>query len=243
MRHTTALALGAPLLAALAVAGVLVRSTGTDPAPPEAPAGAAATPRPGSVPGSTDPGRAGDVAWAVGPWGEVTVAGHRLLVPASLQHGPLRDRGDGWASDYAPTPQGAAIAVLRGPWFVFAAPPELRAQVVETVLTPAAAAEPGPVNPSTGWAIPGELLNGFAGQDVLLFGAQARIVDEGRAEVDVYQRVADPRGPVVVRSTHHVTYADRQWLIEADYSDGAGEEIPTTAVPATFTIAGPEVAS
>ena len=43
-------------LAALAVAGVLVRSAGTDPAPPEAPAGAAATPRPGSVPGSTDPG-------------------------------------------------------------------------------------------------------------------------------------------------------------------------------------------
>ena len=243
MRRTTAVALGAPLLAALAVAGVLMRSAATDPAPPEAPTGAAATPRPGSVPGSTDPGRAGDVTWVAGPWGEVTVAGHRVLLPASREHGPLRDRGDGWASDYAPTPEGAAIAVLRGPWFVFAAPPGLRPQVVATVLTRAAAAEPGPVNPSTGWAIPGELLNGFAGQDVLLLGAQAWLVDMGRAEVHVYQRVADPSGPVVVRSTHHLTYADRQWLIEADYSDGAGEEIPASAVPTTFTIAGPEVGS
>jgi hypothetical protein len=115
--------------------------------------------------------------------------------------------------------------------------------VVATVLTQAAAAEPGPVNPSTGWAIPGELLNGFAGQDVLLLGAQAWLTDKARAEVDVYQRVADPSGPVVVRSTHHVTYADRQWLIEADYSDGAGEEIPASAAPSTFTIAGPEVGS
>lgn len=240
MRRTTAVALGAPLLAALAVAGVLVRSTGTDPASPEAPAGAAATPRPGSVPGSTDPGRAGDVAWSAGPWGEVTVAGHRLLIPASREHGPFRDR-DGWANDYAPTPEAAAIAVLRGPWFVFAAPADLRAQVVAAVLTPAAAAEPGPVNPSTGWAIPGELLAGLAGQDVRLLGAQARLTGAGRAEVDVYQQVMDSNGPVVVRSTHRLTYTDRQWLIEADYSDSAGQEIPTSAVPTTFTVAGPEV--
>jgi hypothetical protein len=241
MHRTTAVALGAPLLAAIAVVGVLVRSTGTDSASPEAPAGAAATPRPGSVPGSTDPGRAGDVMWLVGPWGEATVAGHQLLIPTSREHGPLRDRGNGWASDYAPTPEAAAIAVLRGPWFVFAAPAELRSQLAATVLTPAAAAEPGPVNPSTGWALPGELLAGLAAQDVRLLGAQARLTDEGKAEVDVYQRVMDSNGPLVIRSTHRLTYTDRQWLIEADYSDSAGEEIPTSAVPTTFTIAAPEV--
>ena len=94
MRPTTAVALGAPLLAALAVVGVLVRSTGTDPAAPEAPTGAAATPRPGSVPGSPDPGRAGDVTWSAGPWGEVTVAAESSSVPAAspLAGGP-RARG------------------------------------------------------------------------------------------------------------------------------------------------------
>ncbi len=241
MRRTTLVALGAGLLVVLVAAVLVARATGTDPAASAPPADAAATPRPGSVPDPTDPGRAPDVTWSVGPWGEVIVAGHRLLIPASPEHGPLQDRGDGWASDYAPTATGAAIAVLRGPWFVFAAPAALRPQVVAAVLTPAAAAEPGPVNPAVGWAIPSELLAGFAEQDVRLLGALARLTDLDRAVVDVYQELATPTGPVVIRSTHRLTFTDRQWLIEADYSDSTGEQIPPGGVPTEFTITGPEV--
>lgn len=245
MRRTPlpALGLGLGLVVVVMTAILVGRAAGTDPAVSAPPAEAAATPRPGSVPDPTDPGRDGDVAWSVGPWGEVSVAGHPLLVPTSPEHGPLRDRGDGWASDYAPTPIGAAIALLRGPWFVFAAPAALRPQVVAAVLTPAAAAEPGPINPAEGWAIPGELLAGFAAQDVRLLGAVARLTDPDRAVVDVYQELATPTGPVVIRSTHDVTYTDRQWLIEANYSDSTGEQIPPTGVPSEFTVTGPQAAT
>ena len=173
----------------------------------------------------------------------MSMAGHRLLVPSSPDHGPLRDRGDGWASDYAPTPIGAAIALLRGPWFVFAAPAALRPQVVDAVLTPAAAAEPGPVNPAEEWAIPSELLVGFAAQDVRLLGAVARLTDPERAVVDVYQQLATPTGPVVIRSTHDLIYTGGQWLIEANYSDSTGEQIPPTGVPTEFTVTGPQAAT
>lgn len=238
MRRTPARA-GTRLAAALLAAGLVAGCAGHDPAAPAAPTGAAVTPRPGSAPDPTDPGRAGDLTWAPGPWGETVVAGHRLLLPASPTHGPLRDRGDGWASDYAPTPTGAAVALLRGPWLVFAAPPSLRAAVLATVLTPAAAAEPGPVNPTPGWALPGELLTALAAQDVRLLGADAQLTDDNHASVTVYQQTANPAGPVVVRSTHHLTYTDQQWLIEADYSDGTGEQIPLTDTPTVFTVPGP----
>ena len=240
MTRRTLLALGAGLVAVLVTAGVLTRG-GPDPAASVPPVGAAVTPRPGSVPDSTDPGRAGDVTWSPGPWGEVTVAGHRLLVPASAEHGPLRDRGDGWASDYTPTATGAAIAVLRGPWFVFAAPPALRPAVLATVLTPEAAGEPGPVNPAPGWAVPTDLVAGFATQDARLLGAVARLTDPHRAQVEVYQHLATATAPVVVRSTHHLTYTDRQWLIEASYADSPGAQVPVGEVPTEFTVPGPEL--
>lgn len=244
MRRTTLAALGAGLIAVLVTAVLVARSTGTDaaapdPSTPHPLAAAAATPRPGSLPDPADPGRGGDVDWSVGPWGETIVAGHRLLVPASPTHGPLRDRGDGWASDYAPTATGAAIALLRGPWFVFAAPAALRPQVVEAALTPAAAAEPGPVNPAAGWAMPAELLAGFAAQDARILGAVARLTEPNQAVVDVYQQLATPTGPVVIRSIHRLTYTDGQWLIEANYSDSTGEQIPPAHVPTEFTVVGP----
>lgn len=239
MRRPTAVALGVPLLAALAVAGLVARPGPHSPAASQPPVGAAVTPRPGSSPDSIDPGRVGDLTWSPGPWGATRVAGHRLLIPASRTHGPLRTRGDGWATDYTPDPAGAAIALLRGPWFVFAAPPARRPDVVAAVLTAAAAAEPGPVNPAPRWAIPDELLTGLAGQDIRLLGAVATVPDPGRAVVEVYQRVTTRGRAVVVRSTHHLAYRDRQWLIEADYSDSLGQELPDSKVPATFTITGP----
>lgn len=233
-------ALGAGLLVVAATAGVAARVASDDPVASAPLADATVAPRPGSVPNPTDPGRAGDVTWSPGPWGEATVAGHRLLVPSSTEHGPLRDRREGWASDYAETETGAAIALLRGPWFVFAAPAALRPSVEATVLTPAAAEEPGPVNPAAGWALPSDLLAGLAAQDVLLLGSVARLTDGGRAEVAVYQQLATDTGPIVIRSTHQLTYTDRQWLIEPSYAEGTGEQIASADVPAAFTIAGPE---
>lgn len=239
MTRRTALA-GAALLAVLGLAVPLARTVAPAPAAPEPPAGAAGHPQP--APAATDPADApprGGVTWAPGPWGDVVVAGHRLLVPASAQHGPLRDRGDGWASDYPATATGAAIALLRGPWFVFAAPRPLRAQVVAAVLTPAAAEEPGPVNPRPTWAMPAELLAGFADQRVRLLGAVATLTGPGRARVDVFHERVTPTGPVIIRSTHHLVHADRQWRVEADYSDGTGTHLPADQLPARFTVTAP----
>ena len=154
MRRTPLPALGLGLVVVLMTAILVGRAAGTDPAVSAPPADAAATPRPGSVPDPTDPGGAGDVSWSVGPWGEVIVAGHRLLVPASPVHGPLKDLGDGWASDYAPTATGAAIALLRGPWFVFAAPAALRPQVVAAVLTRPPRPSPARSSPPRGGRSP-----------------------------------------------------------------------------------------
>ena len=248
-RRTLLLATAAIAVVGVTAAAGLTHRGGTPAAPLESPAAAAATRLPGSAPSPADPGRptptdrAVEVTWGPGPWGPIAIAGHPLLVPASPTDGPLRDRGDGWASDYAPTPIGAAIALLRGPWFVFAAPAALRPQVVAAVLTPAAAAEPGPVNPAEGWAIPGELLAGLAAQDVRLLGAVSRLTDPERAVVDVFQELATPTGPVVIRSTHDLTYTKGQWLIEANYSDSTGEQIPPNGVPSEFTVTGPQAAT
>lgn len=233
-------ALGAGLLVVVATASLAARVASDDPVASVPLAGATVAPRPGSLPDPADPGRAGDVTWSPGPWGEATVAGHRLLVPSSTEQGPLRDRGEGWASDYAETETGAAIALLRGPWFVFAAPAALRPSVVAAVLAPAAAEEPGPVNPAAGWALPSDLLAGLAAQDLVLLGAVARLTDGRRAEVAVYQQLATDSGPIVIRSTHQLTYTDGQWLIEPSYTDGTGEQIASVDVPAVWTITGPE---
>lgn len=213
-------------------------------APAVSPAAAAASRLTGSAPSPADPGRptptpTGTVTWEPGPWGEVAIAGHRLLVPASPTDGPLRDRGDGWASDYTPTAVGAAIALLRGPWFVTAAPAALRPEVTAAVLTPAAAADPGPVNPAQGWAIPAELLTLFAGLDLRTLGAVATLTDEHQATVAVFQQRSTPTGAEVLRSTHRLVYGDRQWRIDADYADDPAQPVPADQLPTAFTITAP----
>lgn len=180
-----------------------------------------------------------EVTWEPGPWGEAVVAGHRLLLPASDVDGPLRDRGDGWSSDYPPTARAAAIAVLRGPWLVFAAPATLRPAVVDTVLTEQAAADPGPVNPQPGWALPPDLLAGFAGQDLATLGAVATLTGEHRATVEVYLRRGDPGGPVLFRTRHHLVWSARSWRIDADYSDATAQQLTPADLPAWFTITVP----
>ena len=39
--------------------------------------------------------------------------------------------------------------------------------------------------------------------------------------------------------THHLVRADGQWLIDADYSDAAGQPITAADLPARFTVAVP----
>lgn len=180
-----------------------------------------------------------DLRWEPGPWGEAVVAGHRLLLPASDVDGPLRDRGDGWSSDYPPTARAATIAVLRGPWLVFAAPATLRPAVVDTVLTEQAAADPGPVNPQPGWALPPDLLAGFAGQDLATLGAVATLTSEHRAAVEVYLRRTQPGGPVLFRTRHHLTWSARSWRIDADHSDATAQQLTPAELPARFTITVP----
>jgi hypothetical protein len=170
----------------------------------------------------------------------VSVAGHLLLLPASPTDGPLVPHPDGWASDYAPTTRGAAIAVLRGPWLVMAAPPALRDAVTARVLTPAAAAEPGPVNPGPGWALPADLRELLDGLDLRLLGATATLTDDDHAVVHVDHERVTPTGPVLVRTTHRLVYADRQWRIDADYSDAPAAVLDITQQPATYTVTGPE---
>ena len=243
MNSRTLLMVGGAGTVAVAVAATLVVVGIREPAPAEQGSGLVVVDAPTTSPAppgtpASDPAVA--IRWEPGPWGEVVIAGHRLLLPVSGTDGPLRDRGDGWSSDYPPTPIGAAIAVLRGPWLVFAAPAPLRQEVAASVLTAAAAADPGPVNPQPGWAMPPDVLAGFAGLDLRTLGVTATLIDPTRATAQVFLERTDPVGRVLIRTTHHLVWADRQWLIDADYSDSTGQPITAAELPARYTLAVPD---
>lgn len=243
MNRRTLLIAGATGTAAVTIAAIAVAGT-REPAPPLPGSGLVVvdtptTPlNPRRTP-ATDTAAAA-VRWEPGPWGEVVIAGHRLLLPASATDGPLRDRGDGWSSDYPATALGAAIAVLRGPWLVFAAPAPLRAEVAATVLTRAAAADPGPVNPRLGWALPPDVLAGFAALDLRTLGVTTTLTSPTKATAHVFLQRADPAGTTLIRTTHHLVHAGGQWLIDADYSDATGQPITTDQLPARYTLAVPD---
>ena len=115
-----------------------------------------------------------------------------MLLPRSGVEGPLVERGEGWAVGYRPTPLGAAIAVLRQPLLVLAAPTGLHEQVDRACLTDPfrnAGLLGGTRNTTDGWAVPRATVDAAAATDVRLLGVTAQ-VENLRAQARVFQAIA-----------------------------------------------------
>jgi hypothetical protein len=224
------------LLAAVAVTAAAVGVwTAADPNP-QGPA----APGPASPIAETSvPPQAGHaVTWVAGPWGNLALAGHRLLLPGSGVDGPLVDQGDGWAVGYRPTPLGAAIAVLRQPLLVLAAPTRLHAVVDQACLTDAfrnAGLLGGTRNTTDRWALPRATVDTAAASDVRLLGVTAQVEDL-RAEARVFQAiVGEDAGDLMTATDYVLLYgSDRQWRIHA-----VGSTTVVTGVPAQYTLPAP----
>ena len=202
-------------LALLAVLVVLGVRAAADPHP-HGSASAHPTPAAPTTTTSTPTDLGPGVVWAAGPWGQLTLSGHRLLVPASASDGPLVDHGGGWATGYRPTATGAAIAALRHGLFIVAAPPALHAQVDRATLTPGAVAEDltGPIrNAEPAWTLPAAVRAAADRVDVRLLGV---VVDlTGRtARATVYQALASPDGDVITATGYRLVHAGDQWRID-----------------------------
>lgn len=174
---------------------------------------------------SSTPPSSAAVVWAAGPWGEVTIAGHRLVIPASAIDGPLVDHGQGWISGYQPTALAAAIAVMRNGLMVTAAPPVLQAQVDADTLTEAARAGLGATmrNAEPGWVIPAPTLAAANTRRVRLLGVAVELHGR-RARATVYQATQADAGDTLSATGYQLAYADDQWRIDTVE--------PTTAVAA-----------
>lgn len=230
--RTRRLLLAAAVTAAAGAVGVW---TAADPHPqgPAAPGSASPTSA------TSVPPQAGHaVTWAAGPWGNLSLAGHRVLLPRSGVDGPLVDQGDGWAVGYRPTALGAAIAVLRQPLLVLAAPTRLHEQVVRACLTDTfrhAGLLGGTRNTTDGWALPRATIDAAAVSDVRLLGVTVQL-DGLRAQAKVFQAIAGgDTGDLMTATDYALAYgADRQWRIDA-----LGAITVVTAVPTEYTLPAP----
>ena len=229
--RTRRLVLAAAVVSAAALVGA-VATAGPDPQQPAKPG--SATP----IATTSNPGRPGvGVTWAAGPWGEAALAGHRVLVPSSPAEGPLTDQS-GVGVGYRATELGAAIAVLRQPLMVLAAPTRLHAQVDEACLTASARTAGllgGPRNKTDAWTLPPATLDAAAAADVRLLGVTVDASGD-QAQARVFQAVGgQDSGDLLTATDYRLAFgSDQQWRI-----DSGGSTTIVAAAPTYYTLPAP----
>lgn len=229
--RTRRLVLAAAVVSAAALVGAVATA---GPNPQEPPTPDSATP----IATTSTPGQQGvRVTWAAGPWGEATLAGYRVLIPSSPTEGPLADQA-GVGVGYRPSELGAAIAVLRQPLMVLAAPTQLHAEVDDASLTASARRAGllgGPRNTTDSWTLPPATLDAAAASDVRLLGVT---VDASGSQVQarVFQAVGgQDAGDLLTATDYRLAFgSDQQWRI-----DSVGSTTVVAAAPPDYTLPAP----
>lgn len=194
---------------------------------------------------TAQPAISSTVRWVDGPWPPTVLAGQPLRIPESSSDGPLRDRGE-WASDYLPTPLGAAVAALRCGPLVLTAPPSRRGDVMTASMTADHIEQylaRYPLNDGPEWSVPEDVLVAAAATPAAVLGAVGRVDDSGlapTAEVEVFTLTGDATAatPRLARTTYRLIYQDRQWLMETPQP---GDTVAVNAPPPRYTVAVPQV--